>query len=49
MFILNQIPSRSVKELVEFYYLWKKTERYDVFSQFGKFGKKKFTLQPGYM
>ena len=43
-----QVPSRSVKELVEFYYVWKKSKRYEDFIiQHGKMGKKKVTLQPG--
>lgn len=43
-----QVPSRSVKELVEFYYIWKKSKRYEDFIiQHGKIGKKKVTLQPG--
>jgi predicted metal-binding protein len=29
----KQVPSRTVKEIVEFYYLWKKTERHDAFTQ----------------
>ena len=45
-----QVPTRSVKELVEFYYLWKKTERYDVFINLGgKIGRKKITCPPGHM
>ena len=28
-----QLPGRSLGELVEFYYLWKKTERHDHFVQ----------------
>jgi len=42
-----QIPTRTVKELVEFYYLWKKTERYDAFMQLGRIGKKKISCPPG--
>ena len=42
-----QVPSRSVKELVEFYYFWKKSKRYEDFIQQGKIGKKKITFQPG--
>ncbi len=46
----NQIPSRTVKELVQYYYHWKKTEHYDAFLQtYGKMGKKKFSLPPGYL
>ncbi|CAI8034292.1 Mesoderm induction early response protein 1 [Geodia barretti] len=44
----KMVPSRSVKELVEFYYIWKKSKRYEDFIiQHGKIGKKKVTLQPG--
>jgi hypothetical protein len=31
--ILEKLPGRSLGELVEFYYLWKKTERHDHFVQ----------------
>ena len=41
------MPSRSVKELVEFYYVWKKSKRYEDFIRHGKIGKKKITFQPG--
>ena len=30
--LLNSPEKRSVGELVQFYYLWKKTERHDVFA-----------------
>ena len=43
-----QVPTRTVKEVVEFYYLWKKTERYDHFiEQYGKVGHKKVVIPPG--
>ena len=42
-----QVRTRSVGELVQFYYLWKKTERHDVFAQKTKTEKKKYTLHPG--
>lgn len=34
-------------ELVQFYYLWKKTERHDVFANKARLEKKKYTLHPG--
>ena len=39
--------NRSVGELVQFYYLWKKTERHDVFANSFRIEKKKYTLHPG--
>jgi len=33
--------------LVQFYYLWKKTERHDVFANKSRLEKKKYTLHPG--
>ena len=39
--------TRSVGELVQFYYLWKKTERHDVFANATRLEKKKYTLHPG--
>ena len=45
--VLLQIPQRSVGELVHFYYLWKKTERHDLFAQQARLGKKKYLFQPG--
>lgn len=42
----NKVKSRSVGEIVQFYYLWKKTERHDAFVQQTKFGRKKYPL-PG--
>ena len=38
----NKIPHRKVGEIVQFYYLWKKTERYDAFCTQTRFGKKKY-------
>ncbi|XP_065070199.1 mesoderm induction early response protein 1-like [Rhopilema esculentum] len=38
----NKIPHRTVGEIVQFYYLWKKTERYDAFCTQTRFGKKKY-------
>lgn len=39
--------TRSVGELVQFYYLWKKSERHDIFANKNKLEKKKYTLHPG--
>ena len=33
--------------LFQFYYLWKKTERHDVFANSTRLEKKKYTLHPG--
>lgn len=38
-----KLRSRSVGDLVHFYYLWKKTERHDIFVSKNKIGKKKCT------
>ena len=38
------LPTRSVNELVEFYYLWKKTENYDNFAAVTKLGRSKKLL-----
>lgn len=39
--------TRAVSELVQFYYLWKKTERHDVFAGKNRIEKKKYALHPG--
>ncbi|GFQ79378.1 mesoderm induction early response protein 1 [Trichonephila clavata] len=44
---LNKVRTRSVSELVQFYYLWKKTERHDVFAAKNRIEKKKYALHPG--
>ncbi|XP_075216959.1 mesoderm induction early response protein 1-like isoform X1 [Lycorma delicatula] len=44
---LNKVRTRSVGELVQFYYLWKKTERHDIFANKARLEKKKYTLHPG--
>ena len=44
---ISNIFNRSVGELVQFYYLWKKTERHDVFANSFRIEKKKYTLHPG--
>eukprot|EP00071_Canis_lupus_P040836 XP_022274393.1 mesoderm induction early response protein 1 isoform X7 [Canis lupus familiaris] len=41
------VRTRSVGECVAFYYMWKKSERYDFFAQQTRFGKKKYNLHPG--
>lgn len=43
----HKVKSRTVGELVQFYYLWKKTERHDVFANRVKLEKKKYSLHPG--
>lgn len=42
-----KVKTRSVKELVNFYYLWKKTERHDAFAQKARLEKRKYGLNPG--
>ncbi|XP_046494303.1 mesoderm induction early response protein 2 [Equus quagga] len=37
-----QVRTRSVGECVEYYYLWKKSERYDCFSQQTRLGRRKY-------
>lgn len=43
----QRVRTRSVGELVQFYYLWKKTERHDVFANRAKLEKRKYALTPG--
>lgn len=43
----DKVKTRSVGELVQFYYLWKKTERHDIFANKARLEKKKYTLHPG--
>ncbi|NP_955853.1 mesoderm induction early response protein 1a [Danio rerio] len=43
----NKVRTRSVEECVAFYYMWKKSERYDFFAQQIKLGKRKYSLRPG--
>eukprot|EP00079_Xenopus_tropicalis_P034304 XP_017948075.1 PREDICTED: mesoderm induction early response protein 3 isoform X3 [Xenopus tropicalis] len=43
----NEVKSRTVAECVAFYYMWKKSERYDYFAQRTKFGKKRYNHHPG--
>jgi hypothetical protein len=42
----QKVGTRAVGELVQFYYLWKKTERHDVFANSFRIEKKKYTLHP---
>lgn len=42
----NKVQTRTVGEIVQFYYLWKKTERHDAFVTQTKLGRRKYTL-PG--
>ncbi|XP_029847963.2 mesoderm induction early response protein 1 isoform X11 [Ixodes scapularis] len=44
---LHKVRTRSVAELVHFYYLWKKTERHDIFASKVRLEKKKYALHPG--
>ncbi|XP_053905933.1 mesoderm induction early response protein 2 isoform X3 [Cuculus canorus] len=37
----NKVRTRSVGECVEYYYMWKKSERYDCFTQQTRLGRKK--------
>ncbi|KAF5905530.1 mesoderm induction early response protein 3-like isoform X2, partial [Clarias magur] len=43
----NKVPTRTVAECVAFYYMWKKSERFDYFVQQNRFGKKKYSIYPG--
>lgn len=43
----SKVRTRSVSELVQFYYLWKKTERHDIFANKARLEKKKYSLHPG--
>lgn len=42
----QQVKTRSVGECVQFYYLWKKTERHDIFANKARLEKKKYNLNP---
>ncbi|TNN43347.1 Mesoderm induction early response protein 3 [Liparis tanakae] len=42
-----RVPTRTVAECVAFYYMWKKSERFDFFVQQNRFGKKKYSSYPG--
>ncbi|CAF1062926.1 unnamed protein product [Didymodactylos carnosus] len=43
---LFKLTNRSVRELVNFYYIWKKTERHDIFVQKNPVEKRRFHLHP---
>ncbi|XP_061681976.1 mesoderm induction early response protein 2 isoform X2 [Syngnathoides biaculeatus] len=46
----NKVRTRSVGECVEYYYMWKKSERHDYFTQQAtRITRKKYTLQSGSM
>ncbi len=42
-----QVWTRTVAECVAFYYMWKKSERFDYFAQQNRFSKKKYSCYPG--
>jgi len=42
----SKVKTRSVGECVQFYYLWKKTDRHDVFANKARLEKKKYNLNP---
>ncbi|XP_052418982.1 mesoderm induction early response protein 3 isoform X2 [Carassius gibelio] len=43
----HKVQTRTVAECVAFYYIWKKSERFDYFAQQNRFGKKKYSCYPG--
>nr|XP_057927454.1 mesoderm induction early response protein 3 [Doryrhamphus excisus] len=43
----HKVTTRTVAECVAFYYMWKKSERFDFFVQQNRFGKKKYNSYPG--
>uniref|UniRef100_A0A8C9WIM2 Mesoderm induction early response 1, family member 3 b n=1 Tax=Scleropages formosus TaxID=113540 RepID=A0A8C9WIM2_SCLFO len=43
----HKVKTRTVAECVAFYYIWKKSERFDYFVQQTRFGKKKYSSYPG--
>ncbi|XP_069483413.1 mesoderm induction early response protein 3 isoform X2 [Ambystoma mexicanum] len=43
----NKVLTRTVADCVAFYYMWKKSERYDYFAQQTRFGKKRYNHHPG--
>uniref|UniRef100_A0A8C7LIP1 Mesoderm induction early response 1, family member 2 n=2 Tax=Oncorhynchus mykiss TaxID=8022 RepID=A0A8C7LIP1_ONCMY len=46
----NKVRTRSVGECVEYYYMWKKSDRHEYFTQqTTKLGRKKYNLQSGSM
>ncbi|XP_078525348.1 mesoderm induction early response protein 2 [Lissotriton helveticus] len=45
----NKVRTRSVGECVEYYYTWKKSDRYDYFAHQTRFGRKKCSMHTGVM
>ncbi|KAJ8260756.1 hypothetical protein COCON_G00164790 [Conger conger] len=43
----HKVKTRTVAECVAFYYIWKKSERFDYFVQQNRFGKKRCSIYPG--
>uniref|UniRef100_A0A671Q363 Mesoderm induction early response protein 3-like n=1 Tax=Sinocyclocheilus anshuiensis TaxID=1608454 RepID=A0A671Q363_9TELE len=43
----HKVNTRTVAECVAFYYMWKKSERFEFFVQQNRFGKKRFSSYPG--
>ncbi|XP_031426455.1 mesoderm induction early response protein 3 isoform X1 [Clupea harengus] len=43
----HKVSTRTVAECVAFYYMWKKSERFDYFVQQNRFGKRKYGSYPG--
>ncbi|KAJ8287204.1 hypothetical protein GJAV_G00048870 [Gymnothorax javanicus] len=43
----HKVKTRTVAECVAFYYIWKKSERFDYFAQQNRFGKKRCNGYPG--
>lgn len=43
----NKVPTRSHSEVVAFYYLWKKSERHDVYTNQYKLDRKRCLTHPG--
>ncbi|XP_076440997.1 mesoderm induction early response protein 1-like [Babylonia areolata] len=43
----TKVRTRSVGELVQFYYMWKKSERHDHFASKNRLEKRKYHLHPG--
>lgn len=44
---VSKVKTRNVGEIIQFYYLWKKTERHDLFANKTRINKKKYNLNPG--
>lgn len=45
-FSFQFLPNYTIGELVHYYYLWKRTERHDVFIQLHRFEKRQYGLHP---